>query len=244
MRRAQSLQSIRAAAERRAWVGARARAPRPGWRRLFVFGGAVALTAYGASEMYGVVEVGEVTPLEWALVVLFVVNFSWIALASPRACVGFVWLFVERAAPGPLPAASATTQTAVVMPIYNEAPSRVFGALQAIYEDVEATGLGDAFDYFFLSDTTDPNIWIAEERALLAMRERLPRRARSITAAGARTSRRKAGNIADFVIRWGGRLSADGGARRRQPDDRPTRSCASPRRWRPIPTPASFRACR
>ena len=60
------------------------------------------------------------------------------------------------------------------MPIYNEAPSRVFSAVQAICEDVAATGLGDAFDYFFLSDTTDPNIWIAEERALLAMRERLP----------------------------------------------------------------------
>ncbi len=60
------------------------------------------------------------------------------------------------------------------MPIYNEAPSRVFGAMQAILEDVERTGLGDAFDYFFLSDTTDADVWIAEERAFLAMRERLP----------------------------------------------------------------------
>ena len=44
--------------------------------RLIIFGGAAALTVYGAREMYGVVAVGEITMLEWALVVLFVVNFA------------------------------------------------------------------------------------------------------------------------------------------------------------------------
>src|SRR5579859_2941604 len=48
--------------------------------RLFVYGGALAVTAYGASEMYRVVDVGGVTTLEWALLILFVINFSWIAL--------------------------------------------------------------------------------------------------------------------------------------------------------------------
>ncbi|WP_163361142.1 hypothetical protein, partial [Escherichia coli] len=53
-------------------------------------------------------------------------------------------------------------------------PGRVFGTVQAIAEDVLATGHGASFDFFFLSDTTDPDIWIAEERAFLALRERLP----------------------------------------------------------------------
>jgi membrane glycosyltransferase len=168
--------------------------------RLAIFGGALALTLYGAREMYGVVAVGEITPLEWALVVLFVVNFAWIAFAFTSSVYGFVWLL--RAKPlGPLPQ-RLESKTAVVMPIYNEAPARVFAAVQAICENVRATGLGDHFDYFFLSDTTSPDIWIAEERALLAMRERLPgehiyyRRRRKNLA-------RKAGNIADFVMRWG-----------------------------------------
>jgi membrane glycosyltransferase len=168
--------------------------------RLFIFGGAAALTVYGAREMYGVVAVGEITTLEWALVVLFVVNFTWIALAFTSSVYGFFWLL--RAPPlAPLPQ-RLESKTAVVMPIYNEAPERVFAAVQAICEDVRATGLGDNFDYFFLSDTTNPDLWIAEERALLAMRERLPgervyyRRRRKNTA-------RKAGNIGDFVMRWG-----------------------------------------
>ena len=89
------------------------------------------------------------------------------------------------------------------MPIYNEAPSRVFGAMQAIFEDVERTGQADAFDFFLVSDTTDPNVWIAEERAFLAMRARLPQ-ARLYYRRRRKNLSRKAGNIADFVTHWGG----------------------------------------
>jgi hypothetical protein len=92
------------------------------------------------------------------------------------------------------------------MPIYNEAPARVFGSMQAIVEDVERTGLGEAFDYFFLSDTTDGDVWIAEERAFLAMRERLPN-VRIYYRRRRKNASRKAGNIADFVTRWGGRYA-------------------------------------
>jgi membrane glycosyltransferase len=175
----------------------------PWLARLITFGGGLALTAYGAYEMYRVVEVGGVTPLEWALLILFVANFSWIALAFTSGLVGFFWLlFLAPKAPQ-LPQ-SLRARTAVVMPIYNEAPSRVFGAVQAIYEDVERTGLGAAFDWFFLSDTTDPNVWIAEERALIAMRERLGPQARVYYRHRPKNTSRKAGNIADFVTRWGG----------------------------------------
>jgi membrane glycosyltransferase len=185
---------------RRAWINP-ARAVTPWFARLFVFGGALALTAYGAREMYGVVEVGEITTLEWAMVALFVINFSWICVAFTSGLLGFAWIALRAPRKTALPTALAT-KTAIVMPIYNEAPARVFAALQAIEEDVTATGLGDAFDYFFLSDTTDPDIWIAEERALLAIRERLPH-ARIYYRRRSRNLGRKAGNIADFVTRWG-----------------------------------------
>ena len=97
-----------------------------------------------------------------------------------------------------------SAKTAVVMPIYNEEPSRVFGTLQAIWEDVDATGLGAHFDWFFLSDTTDPDVWIAEERALIALRERLGPDCRVYYRHRQKNTARKAGNIADFVMRWGG----------------------------------------
>ena len=185
---------------RRAWVNS-ARMPTPWLVRSVVFGGAILLTGYGAREMYGVVSVGAVTLLEWALVVLFVINFSWIALAFTSSVFGAFWLLFRAPGAAPRPA-ELSTKTAVVMPIYNEAPSRVFSALQAIEEDVDATGLGDAFEYFFLSDTTDPDVWIAEERAFAAIRERRPR-ARFHYRRRAANVGRKAGNIGDFVTRWG-----------------------------------------
>lgn len=171
--------------------------------RVLAFGGGLALTAYGANEMYGVINVGSITALKWALLVLFTINFSWISLSFMSAIGGFIWLFAHsRAKTGVAPALS--TRTAVVMPIYNEAPERVFGALQAMIEDVQRTGRGEHFDWFFLSDTTNPDVWIAEERAFQALRTRIGDTANVYYRHRPNNTARKAGNIADFVTRWGG----------------------------------------
>ena len=171
--------------------------------RLLIFLGMAGLTAFGAMQMYKVVEIGGVTTLEWVLVGLFCINFSWIALAFTAALAGFISLLLGRRALPPLPTA-LNAKTAVLMPIYNEAPSRVFAAMQAIIESVEATGLGAAFEYFFVSDTTDPDVWIAEERAFVAMRQRLGLKVKLWYRHRPRNTNRKAGNIGDWVTRWGG----------------------------------------
>ena len=172
--------------------------------RAMIFGGGLLVTAYGTMEMYGVVAVGGVTPLEWALLVLFIANFSWIALAFTSGLYGFIWMLFFAPKTPALPT-HLKAKTAVVMPIYNEAPSRVFAAVQAIYEDVQATGLGDSFEWFFLSDTTNPDIFVAEEHAFLLMRERLGNDVPIFYRHRPKNTARKAGNIADFVTCWGGR---------------------------------------
>ncbi|HEY8162834.1 MAG TPA: glucans biosynthesis glucosyltransferase MdoH [Methylocystis sp.] len=174
----------------------------PWLARLVTFGGGLALTVYGGWQMYKVIDVGGVTTLKWALLALFILNFSWIALSFASSVVGFVALLSKR--PSPRLPETLREKTAVVMPIYNEAPSRVFAALQAIYEDVQATGLGERFEWFFLSDTTNPDIWIAEERAFIAIRRRLGPNARIYYRRREKNVGRKAGNIEDFVSRWGG----------------------------------------
>ena len=188
--------------ERRRW-SAPTLSYTPWLSRLLVFGGGLLLTIYGAMEMYAVVNVGTITTLKWALLILFVANFSWIAIAFTSGVLGFFWLLLRAPKVPALPNA-LRERTAVVMPIYNEAPSRVFGAVQAMIEDVERTGLGDHFDWFFLSDTTNPDVWIAEERTFLAMRARLGDRARVYYRHRPKNIARKAGNIGDFVSRWGG----------------------------------------
>jgi len=175
---------------------------RPPWlARLFVFAGAAALTAYGAYEMYQVVSVSRTTVLQWLLLFLFTVNFSWIALAFTSGLLGFVSLLRRPRRLPPLPA-TLRSRTAVVMPVYNESTARTFAALAAMREEIEATGLGEHFDYFVLSDSTDPDAWIAEERAFLAWRQDAD--ARVHYRHRPKNHHRKAGNIADFVTRWGG----------------------------------------
>src|SRR5918997_6302574 len=144
----------------------------PWLARMFVFGCALLITAYGASEMYQVVSVSRTTVLQWVLLALFTVNFSWIAVAFTSALLGFVVLLRRPRPSAALPEA-LKSRTAVVMPVYNEQTARTFAALEAIYESVEATGLGASFDFFVLSDSTQPDAWIAEERAFLDLRDRL-----------------------------------------------------------------------
>jgi membrane glycosyltransferase len=190
-------------AKKRRMFLAPARRSTPWLSRLVTFGGGAALTLYGGHEMYRVIDVGGVTTLKWALLALFILNFSWIALAFTSSVVGLLAL-LRGETPTPTPE-RLESRTVVVMPIYNETPSRVFAALQAIFEDVEATGFGPSFDWFLLSDTTNPDIWIAEERAFIALRRRIGAGgARVFYRRRERNTSRKAGNILEFVSRWGG----------------------------------------
>lgn len=191
----------------RSWQASDRRKPVGRWatpwlKRLFVFGGGLALTAYGAWEMYNVVSVSRTTSLQYVLLILFTINFSWIALAFTSALLGFAGILFGRSATGR--AETLKHRTVVVMPIYNESSARTFAALAAIRESVEATGLGGHFDYFIVSDTTNPDVWIAEERAFVALRERLGPDSRVYYRHRPKNHHRKAGNIADFVTRWGG----------------------------------------
>ena len=197
-------------------------ARRPWAARAFVFGGAALLTAYGALEMYEVVAVsGGTTALQYVLLVLFTLNFSWIALSFMSAILGFATLL--RRPKAPLPPTRLATKTAIVMPVYNEATARTFAAVEAMRAEIDATGLGEAFDYFVLSDSTVGDAWIAEERAFLDLRARWGEDARLYYRHRAKNHHRKAGNIGDFVSRWGRGLRPHAGARRRQPDDRTLR---------------------
>ncbi len=174
----------------------------PWGARILVFGGALALTAYGGWQMYETVAVsGSPTILQLVLVALFLLTFSWIALAFSSAVLGF-GVLLRKPAPPPAPTA-LTGRTAVLMPVYNEATARTFAGLEAMHESVAATGLGAHFDWFVLSDSTQADAWIAEERAFLDLRDRLGPGARLYYRHRPKNHHRKAGNIADFVTRWG-----------------------------------------
>ena len=64
----------------------------------------------------------------------------------------------------PSSTAPLSGSTAVLMPTYNEKPERVFAAIEAMAGGVRALGQDATFDWFILSDTTDPVIALAPDR--------------------------------------------------------------------------------
>lgn len=186
--------------------GAVRRAPRArGAARLraIVLVGALALSAFAAGEMGRALSVGRPTAVSVAVLALFAVNFTWIALPFTTALVGFA-RSLRRRTPAPGVEAPLATRTALLMPTYNEDPARVAAALEAMARDVVRRGEGRAFDVFVLSDTTRGDVALAEEEAFRALRRRLGgaigvhyrRRARNVA--------HKPGNVRDFCERWGG----------------------------------------
>ena len=92
----------------------------------------------------------------------------------------------------------------------------MFAALEAMIEEVRATGLGHAFEWFFLSDTTDPEIFVAEEQAFLAMRERLGQDLPPILSTSAEERQPQSRKHSGFRHQMGRPLRAYGRARCRQ----------------------------
>jgi membrane glycosyltransferase len=176
-------------------------------RRGIVLSGTAILTAVGCNEMYRVLQVGGVTVLEWIILALFVLLFAWIAFSFMSALAGFFVLVARKKdelgidPSAPLPAIHG--RTAMLLPTYNEDPHRVLARLRATYESIEETGNGARFDWFVLSDTTDPATWIAEEKSFLKLRKGLSGAAAIFYRHRPENIARKSGNIEDWVRRFG-----------------------------------------
>jgi membrane glycosyltransferase len=176
-------------------------------RRACIFAATILLTLAGCYEMYQVLQVGGVTILEWMILVLFVLLFAWIAFSFTSAIAGFLVLLFRRKDELGIDASTALpaieSRTAMLLPTYNEDPYRVLARLRAISESVEETGCACQFDWFVLSDTTDPAIWIAEEKCFLRLRHEAGPAARIFYRHRPENTARKSGNIEDWVKRFG-----------------------------------------
>jgi membrane glycosyltransferase len=177
------------------------------WRRAVVMGGATMLTLLATYQVWWVLRGDGIDMLEGVVLGLFVALFAWIALAFSSALAGFVQLVSHRSMPlgidpdAPLP--ELTTRTALLLPTYNEEPDRLLAGLQAMHESLAETGQLDRFDFFVLSDTTKPEVAREEVRAFAQLVRRLGTAARVYYRRRDKNTERKAGNIADWVRRFG-----------------------------------------
>ncbi len=169
--------------------------------------GALSLTAAFAYELYGVLSFVMMTPIQFVFLVLSTITFGWIAFGSLSAAMGFLPLFAGDKvdtidvppAIGPL-----KSRTALLFPVYHEEPHRIAGTIAAMAEELVHLGKAQQFDVFVLSDTRGADEGEAEEACYRALSERLG----GVMAVHYRrrieNTARKAGNIEDWVERFGG----------------------------------------
>ena len=181
------------------------------WRvglRRGLFFGLTLLTAAGASALLlDALEANDISGIEVLGLVLFFCLFTWIAGALWTAIAGFgvrlagrdpAAIEVDALAGRPL-----QTRIAIAMPIYNEDTERVAVGLEATWSSLAQQPEQRAFDLFILSDTSDDAIAAEEEAMWQALVARHDAAGRVFYRRRLDRSERKAGNIADFVRRWG-----------------------------------------
>jgi len=95
--------------------------------------------------------------------------------------------------------------TAIVFPIYNEDVVRVYEGLRATYESLAKAGQLDRFDFFILSDSTNPDKWIEEERRWYDLIRELDALGKIYYRRRLVNEARKSGNVRDFLNTWGRR---------------------------------------
>ena len=146
--------------------------------------------------------------IEIAILAFFAILFSWISLGFWTAVAGFIvlWKGADRFSLDSSRAeknAPLKSMTAVLMPICNEDIERAFAGLEAIYRSLAATGRLAHFDFFVLSDTGDPEAVVEEEVAWAKSCRALEGFGKVFYRHRKNNIKRKSGNIADFLRRWG-----------------------------------------
>ncbi|WP_367340295.1 glucans biosynthesis glucosyltransferase MdoH [Aminivibrio sp.] len=149
--------------------------------------------------------------LDTFLVAVFTTLFAWISVGFWTSIAGLVILLtkkdayrVSRACDGlDLSIADRSARTAILIPIYNEEVKRVIAGLRTTYHSVRETGSLEWFDFFLLSDTTDPDVWVEEEEAWHRFCIEESAFGRVFYRKRTSNTKRKSGNVADFCRRWG-----------------------------------------
>ncbi|MEM8864415.1 MAG: glucans biosynthesis glucosyltransferase MdoH [Planctomycetota bacterium] len=127
---------------------------------------------------------------------------SLIAFSFCVAGAGFLSLLSNRRAGKPAEVDFATGRTAVLVPVYNENPERVFARVEAMRRALNRAKATESIDFVVLSDTRSADIIHREEKAFEEARH-LPCGSSIYYRRREQNVGRKAGNLQDFCQRWG-----------------------------------------
>ncbi len=165
------------------------------------------------AAMLAVLGHGGVTWGEWLMMVAYTVTLPWLSIGLWNSVIGFVLdrRYGTEAAAHVTPALGRVTGTdpietrvAIVMPLRNEDPSASLSRFASVQRALAQTPWAAHFDFHVLSDSDRSDILLREEAGVAKWRASVPdaevHYRRRVDNVGY-----KAGNIAEFLERHGGR---------------------------------------
>ncbi|QUG76329.1 glucans biosynthesis glucosyltransferase MdoH [Erwinia sp. E602] len=151
--------------------------------------------------------------LQTGILFLFAILFCWVSAGFWTALMGFLQLLIGKdkysisyLTNGDEPI-NPEHRTALIMPICNEDVGRVFAGLRATWESVVRSGEQQNYDVYILSDSYNPDICMAEQKAWMELVRDVGGEGRIFYRRRRRRVKRKSGNIDDFCRRWGSQYS-------------------------------------
>jgi membrane glycosyltransferase len=183
---------------------------RRGWRVFFFYSSALLLTGLVSLLFADLLLRTGWSASRTGLLVLFVILFLFAAIGCMHGLYGFfLRIFGDNRRITNLKdyrgQSMDGTSTAILFPIYNEDVVRAYEGLRATYESLQKTGQLDRFDFFILSDSTDPDKWIEEERRWYDLIRELDALGKIYYRRRLLNEARKSGNVRDFLNTWGRR---------------------------------------
>lgn len=157
---------------------------------------------------------------------LFTALFAWIAFSFSMSVMGGRRRESVSSSADGRPTKELTPESgesdnrvAILVPVYNENPLRVFAAVAAMREQL-LVQLADheadhqtRFDFYVLSDTTDPDVWLKEEWCWSQLIEQCESINHSADPSNheigifyrhrSNNVARKSGNLSEFLEKWG-----------------------------------------
>jgi membrane glycosyltransferase len=181
-----------------------------GWRLFLFYSSAILLTATVSLLFADLLWRTGWSDSRMVLLTLFVILFFLASVGCMTGIYGFfLRMFGDRLRITHLKNYRSVdisdSSTAIIFPIYNENVTRVYEGLRATYESLQKTGTIEYFDFFILSDSTDSDKWVEEERRWFDLIRELDALGKIYYRRRLDNEGRKSGNVRDFLNAWGRR---------------------------------------
>ncbi|MGA9409856.1 MAG: glucans biosynthesis glucosyltransferase MdoH [Roseobacter sp.] len=176
--------------------------------RLALFGPALIGTFLMLKGLYGWFAETGMSGLEWILLSMIGLMFVWVSLSVSTIGLAIAGLLARANQSDATISDAPPISVALLLPIYNEPTSDVFGNASAMLDDLAAQSTNHKYTLFVLSDTNDPMVAAQEQQAFALLEATAPAGLSVHYRRRAENTDKKVGNLVDWITGWGAAFEA------------------------------------